>query len=86
MTLAASRTGHRAGRAQAGDVDPDLRSLAAEQAETGTLNWLATVGLLYQEQQLRNQRLAHRLTRLFATLAVVTTGQSLLWIVAIGVR
>jgi hypothetical protein len=68
------------------DVHRDLRQVAAKEAETETLHWLETVCLLYQEQYLRNQKFSHRLIRLFAALAVVTTVQSLLWIIAIGVR
>lgn len=47
---------------------------------------LTTVSLLHQEQLLHNRKAVDRLTRLSAVLAVVTIVQSLLWIVAIGVR
>jgi hypothetical protein len=68
------------------DVYQDLRTVAAREAEAETLNWLTTVSLLYQEQKLNNRRTFRRLNRLSAALGVMTTVQSLLWIIAIGVR
>jgi hypothetical protein len=64
----------------------DLRIVAATEPGADTLNWLSTVSLLHQEQHLRNFKVVRRLTRLSAALGVVTTVQTLLWIVAIGVR
>lgn len=68
------------------EIHSDLRKVAAREAEARTLYWLETVSLLHQERQLHNRRAVDRLTRLSAALGVVTTVQSLLWIVAIGVR
>jgi hypothetical protein len=68
------------------DTYRNLREVAQTENDAETLNWLWVVSLLHHEQHLRNRKLAHRLTRLFAALAVVTTVQSLLWIVAIDVR
>jgi hypothetical protein len=68
------------------DLYPDLRAVAKEEADADSLGWLTTVSYLYQERVLLNHTITHRLGRLSAALGVVTTVQSLLWIVAIGVR
>lgn len=68
------------------DLYPDLRAAADQEADAGTFAWLSTVSYLHQERILRNRSIVLWLNRLSAALGVVTTVQSLLWIVAIGVR
>jgi hypothetical protein len=68
------------------EIYPDLRAVADEEAGTEALGWLTTVSYLHQERILRNQSVVIKLNRLSAALGVVTTVQTLLWIVAIGVR
>lgn len=68
------------------DLYADLRAVADREAGAGTLGWLTTVIHLYQERILSNKPAVLRLNRLSAALGVATTVQSLLWIVAIGVR
>jgi hypothetical protein len=68
------------------DIYPDVRAVAEKEADPEGLGWLRVVSYLHQEQRLRNRTLVHRLNCLSAALGVVTTVQSLLWIVAIGVR
>jgi hypothetical protein len=68
------------------EIYPDLRAVADEEAGAITLAWLVTVSYLHQERFLWNRRATRRLDRLSAALGIVTTVQSLLWIVAIGVR
>jgi hypothetical protein len=68
------------------DFSSDLRLVVDAEAGADTLDWLWTVSLLHQERHLHNRSLVRRLNGLSAALAVVTTVQSLLWIVAIGVR
>lgn len=68
------------------DLYDDLRAVADKETGAETLGWLGIVSRLYQERMLSNGAIVAGLNRLSAALGVVTTVQSLLWIVAIGVR
>lgn len=68
------------------DLYPDLRAIADQEAGAETLAWLVTVSYLHQERFLLNGGTVLKLHHLSAALGVVTTVQSLLWIIAIGVR
>lgn len=63
-----------------------LRRSAAAEREAATLGWLVRAGRLHHEQHVRNGKAVRRLVGAFAALSAVTIVQTVLWIVAIGVR
>jgi hypothetical protein len=65
------------------DLYEQLYRQAREEADLGSLRWLAAAGFGYQDLRLRNARSVRWLSRLSAVLGVLMVMQTVLWLLAI---
>jgi len=64
----------------------ELYDQAAQEAEAGTLGWLAAAGWGHQALREANARKVARMSRISALLAVLMVAQTLLWLTGLAVE
>jgi hypothetical protein len=63
-----------------------LYAQAAQEAETGTLSWLASAGYLYQSLREENAEKVAKMSRISEGFGVLMVAQTLAWLAGLGVH